>query len=332
MRFTPDILRKHTDLLVEKEIKRDRTILAAYLRGSMLYGSPLLGGAGDIDLVFVHNSPPARINHIQKLTPEIHFDIEHHDHELYQKPRELRNDPWLGPALHDALPLHDPRHLLDYAQAGVRSNFSFPENIQARTTPLIIAARQFWLDRQIDLTQDIIKELPLFLNALQKAVNSIALLTGNPLPRRQLGTVFSERAQAAGAPGLALAFSHLIGSVSVSADQLSGWIKPWEQALDALYKSSTPVPILAEKKTYYQAAFLADLDKSRISATLWPLITTWTEAVAALPEETELQIPWIKALTTLGFAGKDYQIKLAAFDSFLEMCETLVLGGSTDDS
>ena len=331
MRFTPDILRKHTDVLVEKETKRDRTIIAAYLRGSLLYGSPLLGGAGDIDLVFIHNSPTARINHVQKLTPEIHFDIEHHDHELYQKPRILRDDPWLGPALHDALPLHDPRHILDYTQAGVRSNFSFPENIQARTSPLIIAARQFWLDRQIELSQDIIVELPLFLKALQKAVNAIALLTGNPLPGRRLGSLFPERAQAAGAPGLSLAFSHLIGSVSVSVDQLSSWVQPWEQALNTLYASSSPVPVLAEKKTYYQAAFQADLDQSKTAAVLWPLITTWTDAVAALPGETALQTPWIKALTTLGFAGKDYQTKLVAFDSFLEMCESLVLGDSSGE-
>ena len=330
MRFTPEILRKHTEVLVEKETKRDRTIIAAYLRGSLLYGSPLLGGAGDIDLVFIHNSPPARINHIQRLTPEIHFDIEHHDHALYQKPRNLRIDPWLGPTLHDAIPFHDPRHILDYAQAGVRSNFSFPENIYARTSPLIAAARQFWLERQIELSQDIITELPLFLKALRKAVTAVALLTGNPLPIRRLGSLFPESALAAGAPGLSLAFSHLIGSVSVSSEHLSGWVKSWEQALDALHAGSKPVPVLAEKKIYFQAAILAGLDQSKTTAVLWPLITTWTDAVIALPEKTELQIPWIKALTTLGFAGKDYQIKLAAFDSFLEMCETLVMGDLTD--
>ena len=58
MRFTPEILRKHAQVLVDKETKSNRSILAAYLRGSLLYGSPLIGGAGDIDLVFIHNAPP----------------------------------------------------------------------------------------------------------------------------------------------------------------------------------------------------------------------------------------------------------------------------------
>ena len=99
MRFTPEILRKHAQVLVEKETKRNRSILAAYLRGSLLYGSPLIDGAGDIDLVFIHNAPPLTEHQIIKLTPEIHFDIEHHDELIYRTPRELRLDPWLGPTL-----------------------------------------------------------------------------------------------------------------------------------------------------------------------------------------------------------------------------------------
>ncbi len=159
MRFTPEILRKHAQLLVDKETKNNRGILAAYLRGSLLYGSPLLGGAGDIDLVFIHTYPPEKTNEIRQLTPEIQFDIEHHDQLLYQSPRDLRVDPWLGPALHDAVPLYDPRHFLDYTQAGVRSNFSFPDNILARTRPLIDDARQFWMDRQISPPLQITAEL-----------------------------------------------------------------------------------------------------------------------------------------------------------------------------
>ena len=113
MRFTPEILRKHAQVLVEKETKRDRSILPAYLRGSLLYGSPLIDGVGDIDLVLIHSSPTARTNEIRRLTPEIHFDIEHHEQELYRIPREVRLDPWLGPSIYDALPLYDPRHFLD---------------------------------------------------------------------------------------------------------------------------------------------------------------------------------------------------------------------------
>jgi hypothetical protein len=61
------------------------------------------------------------------------------------------------------------------------------------------------------------------------------------------------------------------------------------------------------------------------SAGLWPLLNTWTEIIAQLPDQAKAQTPWIAALTSLGFAGNDYQDRLAAFDGFLELCEALVL-------
>jgi glucose-6-phosphate dehydrogenase assembly protein OpcA len=88
--------------------------------------------------------------------------------------------------------------------------------------------------------------------------------------------------------------------------------------------------LLAQRKTYYRSAIQFSQDKAQPTEALWPLITTWTEAVVSLPDHPELQPPWIKSITTLGFAGKDYQIKLAAFDSFLDMCETLILGETAE--
>ncbi|MCJ7718095.1 MAG: hypothetical protein MUO54_16460 [Anaerolineales bacterium] len=330
MRFTPDILLKHAQVLVDKETKKDRSILAAYLRGSLLYGSPLLGGAGDIDLVFIHTSPPDKTSEIRQLTPEIQFDIEHHDQLLYRRPRDLRVDPWLGPALHDARPLYDPRHFFDYTQAGVRSNFDYPENILARSRPLIEDARQFWLDRQISSPQDVITEVPAFLDALYKTLNAVALLSGPPLPTRRLGTMFPEKAALAGAPGLAIAFTHLLGGISLEEKTLRDWLGHWVTALNTLRQINTPVALLAQRITYYQAALESILGGDKPGDVLWPLLTTWTEAVASQPDQLQLQPTWKQALTTLGFAGKDYRVRLVAFDNYLDMCESLILGEQFD--
>ena len=328
MRFTPEILHKHAQVLVEKETKRNRSILAAYLRGSLLYGSPLIGGAGDIDLVFIHNAPPLKKHQIIRITPEIHFDIEHHDELLYRTPRELRLDPWLGPTLRDAVPLHDPRHLLDYTQASVRSNYCFPENLLARSKPLLDAARQFWMDRQISPPLEITSEIPAFLSALEAAINAVAILSGPPLATRRLGLSFSDRATAVDAPSLNIAFHHLMGGISLSEEILMGWINAWEKALGILKEESSSPPLLAEREIYYKNALEDIIKSSKPVDALWPLIVTWTEIISTLPDRTDIQLPWIKALTTLGFAGKDYLVRLAAFDSFLELCESLVLGES----
>lgn len=324
MQFTPEILRRHAQVLVEKEAKNNRDILAAYLRGSLLYGSPLLGGAGDIDLVFIHNSPPATERESRKLTPEIHFDIEHHDQLAYRTPRELRLDPWFGPTLRDALPLYDPRHLLDYTQSGVRSNFDFPENVQARSLKLLNQSRQFWMDRQINPPQEILTELPAFLSALEKAVNAVALLSGPPLTIRRLGKDFSDQTGLVNAPGLAVAFNHLLGAVNLSQERLSKWLDAWTQAMEALKEDGLKDIFLVEQEAYFQTALRELIQHESPAAGLWPLLNTWTEIISYLPDKGQYQTPWIAALTNLGFAGNDYQTRLAAFDGFLDICESLI--------
>jgi hypothetical protein len=325
MQFTPEILRQHAQVLVDKEAKNNRDILAVYLKGSLLYGSPLLGGVGDIDLVFIHNSPPTTEREIRKLTPEIFFDIEHHDQLRYRTPRELRLDPWFGPTLRDAIPLYDPRHLLDYTQSGVRSNFAFPENILARSQKLIDQARQFWLDRQVSPPQSILSELTEFLSALEKALNAVALLSGPPLPIRRLGLEFSHRAYLVNAPGMGVAFDHLLGAVNLPQKRLAEWLSYWTEAMGLLQEKAEPGSILAEQDAYYQGALKELIQSEPKSAGLWPLLNIWTETIGLLPDQNQLQTPWIAALTSLGFAGSDYQVRLAAFDSFLELCESLII-------
>ncbi len=332
MKFTPEILKRHAEILVEKQTKGNRNIVAAYLRGSLLYGSPLLGGAGDIDLVFIHNTPPLRERQIIPITPEIHFDIVHHDEVLYNTPRDLRLDAWMGPTLQDAVPLYDPRHLVDYTQSGVRSNFFFPENIQARAMPLLEGARQFWMERQISTPKDITVEFPVFLNALGAAANAVALLSGPPLPIRRLGMEFPERASQVNAAGIALAFDHLLGSINLTSDTIQDWIQKWQESFSVLKKNSAADPCLAEKETYFNAAFDEFLASDNPTAVVWPLLITWTQIVRSLPDERQLQTPWIKAITGLGFAAQDYSVKLEAFDSFLEMCEVLVLGDNSPEN
>jgi hypothetical protein len=324
MQFTPEVLRRHAQVLVEKEVQQNRDILAVYLRGSLLYGSPLLGGAGDIDLVFVHSSPPELDREIRKLTPEIHFDIEHHDQLPYRSPREMRLDPWFGPSLRDALPLHDPRHLLDYTQSGVRSNFDFPENLQTRSRTLLDQARQFWLDRQINPHLDILTEFSEFLSALEKAVNAVALIAGPPLPVRRLGSDFPHRADQLDAPALAVAFEHLLGAVNLPKERLLEWLDDWSQAMQTLQGQSSRESLLTEQETYFSAALDNMIQNEPARASLWPLLKTWTEIIFQLSDRTQVQATWIAALTKLGFAGSDYQVRLAVFDGFLDLCEALV--------
>jgi hypothetical protein len=206
----------------------------------------------------------------------------------------------------------------------VRSNFDFPENIQARSQALVSQARQFWLDRQINPPQEIIQELPAFLSALENAINAVALLSGPPLAIRRLGKEFPLRASQANAPGLGVAFEHLMGAVKIPQDKLSGWLSDWTKAIKVLQSQSSEGSILADQEPYLLSAIDEYLQDETGLAGLWPLLNSWTEIINLLPDNVQLQPPWIRAITSLGFAGSDYQVRLAALDGFLELCESLI--------
>ncbi len=91
--YTPSLVK-----LPEKYARRRSAILACiYLTGSLLSGSPLLGGTTDIDLVFVHTSTPAfPREEVVRLSDEVHLDIAHFSQTIFHQPRHLRVDPWVG--------------------------------------------------------------------------------------------------------------------------------------------------------------------------------------------------------------------------------------------
>jgi len=321
MQFTPEILREQAQLLTDREVDRRKGVAAVYLRGSLLTGSPLLGGAGDINLVFIHHDPPDTHREIHPLTPEIHFDLVHHDQARYTDHRSLRVAPWLGPALWDAQPLHDPKHFFDYTQSGVRGLFAHPETLEDRARPQLKKARQFWMDHQLNPPLGSIAAIQPYLTALQRAVNSLALLSGNPLPLRRLGLDFPDRAAQLD-PELLPLFLEALGADDLTLDHLEIWYEPWKESLEA--EKTTPGPDLLNQQTRYLGdAVQTMLESRQILAALWPLLVSWTEAVAKLPGDHSLRGVWREACGTLGLAGNQFLRRLEALDRFLDRCEII---------
>ena len=107
----------------------DRSIVAAYLTGSLLAdGDPMLGGTTDIDLVFVHNTPPALIREIVKLTPDFHLDIRHRSKSEFKSPRELRTDPYLGYEMYDPMLLSESEKFFEFVQASSAGRVRVPRS------------------------------------------------------------------------------------------------------------------------------------------------------------------------------------------------------------
>lgn len=324
MQFSRDVLLKHAQRKVDQEVDRRKGIIAAYLRGSLLFGSPLLGGAGDIDLVFIHSEEPGTQRELDPLTPDIHFDIAHHAEKRYREPQALRTHPWLGPALQEAKPLYDPRHFIDYTQSGVRSNFFTPENTLRRAQQPLEKARAYWMERQLNPPSAGPAEILAFLGAVQGAVNALASLCGPPLPTRRLGFEFLHRTEELQAASVYGAFIRLLGGETLEPPLLQSWLTPWEKTLVALDPSLPTAGILADKQTYYQSAIQAFIDSERPHSALWPLLYTWTKAVAIPSKEQKENPAWKEACQELGLWGDLFTNRLAALDAFLDQVREAV--------
>jgi len=322
MRITRE---KLISIAKETALKRalpDPGLVAAYLTGSLRSENPFLGNSTDIDIVLVHAGQPPVRREILPLTPDFSLDIIHNPRSEYEKPKELRIHPWLGPELYDPLPLYGTQHFFEFVQAGVRAEYNEPVNVFARARRNAEHARQIWSDLQ--LSQETGPALLLsYLKSINHAANAVALLAGSPLAERRFMLQFQERAQSAGVPGLAFGLMGLLGGAQVDAAILSEFLTGWEEAfVNASSQNQVHASISAHRLAYYKRSFEVLLAGDFPQFVLWPLIHTWT--LAALVLTPRNQSNWKAACETLGLTGEVFKERLEGLDHFLDTVEELL--------
>jgi hypothetical protein len=327
MRITSELLLKIARDTVAQRTRADRGVLAVYLHGSLakpFNEQPLLGGATDIDLFFIHSDPPDVRREIVRMTDDVHLDIAHHARARYRDTRGLRLDPWLGSAVNGGKILYDPQHFMDFTQASVRGHFDDPENVLGRTQKQAGRARSIWLNFQLEPVEPGLESAQFYLEAVEQAANAIACLNGPPLPVRRLGIEFPERAAAAGRPGLYQGLLGLLGAGTIDAGVLNEWVNEWQLALQSLPKALASAGLHPHRLPYLKAGLLSALEGENPFACLWLLLSTWTEAAALLePGHGQLD-PWKSALLEAGLLGEAFFERLQALDAYLDQVEETI--------
>ncbi len=282
MRLTPENLIRIAKETAMKQALSEPNLVAAYLTGSLRSGDPLLGGAADIDVVFVHDSPPPVRREIIPLTPEIHLDILHNPRSDYEKPKALRVHPWLGPELYDPLPLVGTQHFFEFIQAGVRDKYNEPENVVQRSRSLAEEARRQWNGLLLSSAGGP-EWLLGYLHCLYNAANAVALLAGSPLSERRLLVDFPASAERAELPDLIPALFHLCGAGRCDAAALKSLLPDWENAFVAAGSSAqVDKRVVTARLRYYQLPFESILAGDSPQSILWPLLLTWSLSVSVL--------------------------------------------------
>jgi hypothetical protein len=323
MRITRESLLKIGRDTVERRTRADRSLLAVYLCGSLLEEEFLFGGTADIDLVFIHMDSPAFGREIVPLTEEVHLDIAHHAHREYRQTRSLREHPWLGPTINTCTVLYDPQHFLDFIQASVRGQFNRADRVMARASVQAQHARQMWQEFHFDKSEPGPESVIRYLKALDHTANAIASLSGPPITERRYLLNFKQRAENVGRPGLYPGMLGLLGTQNVDQTTLEAWFGAWQRAYPAGpdnqesgYARVNPV-----RKPYYQSAIQKIMAGPQPAAALWPLLRTWTMAVAELPADAPERLEWQAACQRLGLVGGGFAERVAAFDAYLDTVE-----------
>lgn len=321
MRITQDTLLKIAQDTVERRARADRTLVAAYLCGSLLSEDYMLGGAADIDLVLIHIDAPPQEREIVSLTEEVHLDIAHHAQKLYRQARQLRPHPWIGPTLSTCKMLYDPQHFLDFTQASVRGQFDRADYVLQRSRQQADQARRIWLSYQTQPPAPGPQSVLGYLRAVGHAANAIASLNGAPLTERRLLMGFPERAAAIGRPGLHAGLLGLLGAAYLETSSLAAWLHEWRAAYCAVPPEKAPPRLHPGRLLYYQRAFEALINSAAPQAVLWPLLRTWSLATLLLPVGSAEWQAWQRTFEQLDLLDVASSERLGALDAYLDQVE-----------
>lgn len=319
MRINRETLLKLARETVAQRTYKDRSIIAIYLSGSLLEDEYLLGGAGDVDLTFIHIDRVEPEREIVRLTDEVHLDIAHHAQKDYLQTRRLRMHPWLGPTIFYCQTLYDPQHMMDFTQASVRGQFDRPEYVLERANNQASHARQIWSKLAQEIPPSEVSAMDVYLQAVEYVVNAIAVLSGAPLTERRLLKDFQNRAEAINKSGLYAGLLGLLGGKAVNGEDIRSWLPDWDETYMGLPESSRPARLHSARRLYYRKAIETMLDKEEPRHALWPLLHTWTKAMQITKNDPSPQ--WQNVCQKLGFMGEGYSEKVEALDAYLDMVE-----------
>ncbi len=317
MRTTQDSLLKIARDTAEKAFVPNRNISAAFLVGSLLSEKPFMGNTTDIDLLVIYNGEPPHEREILKLSNDIHIDIRYEPAELYSQPRELRGDPWRGYSMWDPLLLHQKGRFFEYTQSILRSQFDEPANRLKRAYAFSAPARTAWTEMQLNPAG---AQPSTLLAAAADAANTVAVLSGAPMPERRLLAEFPGRAQKLENSELIKGLLDIIAS-QVTVDFVRESLPAWEAAFTAVGHRPLEARIHIARLGYYKGAILSLLESDFPLAAVWPMLSTWALAAEAGNFTADHRKAWTKASARLGLDPSGMPERLQALDKFLDIME-----------
>jgi hypothetical protein len=322
MRTTKETLLRLARDTAAISANQDHSIVCIYLTGSLVTENPFIGGTTDVDLFFVHTQKPAINREIRYLSDDVTLDIAHVEQSLYQLPRHLRADAWLGPFL-CAKPkvLYDTRHWFEFTEASVGAQFYRPEYMLERARPLSAAARRIWMDFHLSPPEVLPDNVLQYLHCIELAGNAIALLSGAPLPLRRFFLDLPVRTKVVKRPDLFDLFISAILPDEIKAIDSIQWLPDWVDSLKAAATlKECPPRLSTPRRNYYEKAVEGLLLDSPAAAA-WIMMNTWNQSAALFSSENENTDNWREACAAFLQINGSFEPALEKMDNLLDSVE-----------
>ena len=326
MRITREILLKLAQDTVARQVRADRSIMAAYLCGSLLGDEYMLGGTVDIDLFLVHVARPEIEREIVRLTDDIHLDIAHHDQADYRRTRELRVHPWIGPTLSSCTILYDPQHFLDFTQASVRGQFDRPDRTLSRARKLLDASRQIWFSYHEGVPDPGPQEIEAYFRRGRACRQRDRGLGWSSAHGAALLDVIPAARPGVGASGLIPGFAGVVGWDGSERRENIFLAAGLEDDLPGAARGRGAPRLHPDRLDYYLRAFEAILESEKPLVVLWPLLRTWTLAASLLPAGSAGRIAWAETFAGLNLLYEAFVIRVSALDAYLDLVDETMEG------
>jgi len=295
-----------------------RSLISAYLTGSVAAGEPMLGEATDIDLVFIDAEPPPMAREIIRLTDQVALDIQYRHRSEYDNAKTLRVHPWRGPEICAPFFLLDPTHFFELAQANVRGQFYRPDFVVARARAFVAQAQTAL---QIGLLPGQAGSEPVTVKAfclgLLYAANALITLTAFPGAGRRLLLKLEAAAQKLNRDELYTAFLGLLRDAELDGSRAERLLQGWSAAYRA-GQSAADELVHPARRTLYERGFKAQIEADRAREMLWLMLYTWQALLKTLPGDSPHADEWLGFLqevqmdTQERFAGRVEQARAYA--------------------
>ena len=305
--------------LAQQEAEDRSGIVSAYVIGSAASGDPIFGGTADVDLVLIHEYEPATVREIVPLSDQVHLDITHHARRLYKQPRELRVDPWLGPAMCEPVFLHDPNHFFEWAQASVRGQFHRPDYMLARSAAFLEKARASVKGLETDRMW-----LSGWTRALLEAANAVASLEGFPASGRRVMPQLESKLTGLDQPEVYGSFLRLLGAEFFEASIAPEWVDLWAANFASASEISLDPELTRVRRDYYLGGFRSMVEAGAAVEILWPMLSTWDLAIHELTLAGESLPHWPQILNTLGLSVDQANERERDLEDLLDQVEGIL--------